>query len=197
MAKLVIISFLTIDGVMQAPGGSDEDKEDGFKHGGWQIPYFGDVGELMPDMFDNIDAMLLGRKTYDIFAGYWPTTGKIEAAETAESMNKIPKYVASNTLKKLAWENSQLLEGDVPEAVRKLKSTGDGKIIIFGSADLAQTLMKHNLIDQYDLLIHPLVLGTGKRLFREGGPQLKLKLANSKTSSGGVVRLTYAAKQSG
>lgn len=197
MRKLIVSTFLTLDGVMQAPGGADEDTEGGFKHGGWQVPFFEDVGEVMSETFDKTGALLLGRKTYDIFAAYWPHVGKdaepLDEADVsiADFMNNIPKYVASRIKDKLEWQNSNMLESDVAEAVTKLKQENGKDIYVIGSGGLAQTLMQHNLIDEYSLMIHPLVLGSGKRLFREGGPKQTLKLLDSKTTKNGVLALTY------
>src|SRR6516162_2130265 len=165
MRKLILISFLTLDGVMQAPGGKLEDTEGGFEYGGWQTAFFGDDDNSVTEALGKAGALLIGRKTYDIFAGYWPTEGK-DIEFFGPVMNTLPKYVASRTLKKTEWQNSNLLEGDTAEAVAKIKSEAGKDIYMFGSGDLCQTLMRHKLIDEYLLMIHPLVLGSGKRLFR-------------------------------
>ncbi len=188
--KLIVISFLTLDGVMQAPGGNVEDTEGGFKYGGWQVPYFTDVGEAMSGELDKFGALLLGRKTYDIFASYWPTVGRSVEVYGA-FMNNITKYVASRTMQKAEWENSILLKGDVAEAVAKLKAEAGKDIYIYGSGDFSQTLMRRNLIDEYRLLIHPKVLGSGKRLFHQEGPKQDLELLKFKTTKNGVLSLTY------
>ena len=167
---------------MQAPGGKDEDTENGFKYGGWQVPFFGDDDDTIPVTLNNAGALLIGRKTYDIFAGYWPTTGK-DIEFFGDIMNKIPKYVASKTLQKTDWENSTLLKGDVAEAVAKLKIEPGKDIYMFGSGNLCQTLM-----------IHPLVLGQGKRLFQAEGPKQDLELIKSKTTQSGILVLTYKVK---
>jgi dihydrofolate reductase len=139
---------------------------------------------------DSTDGLLIGRRTYEIFAGYWPHQG--DDAPFASFMNTVPKYVASRTLQEpLEWNNSHLLEGDVAEAVRKLKQEDGGDIIVLGSGELAQTLMEHGLIDVYDLWVDPIVLGTGKRLFQEEGPKVPLKLVKSEISTTGVAMLTY------
>lgn len=193
MRKLILISFLTLDGVMQAPGAKEEDKEDGFKYGGWQLPFFADPDTTVSDKMDEAGAMLIGRKTYDIFAGYWPTEGK-NIEKFGDLMNNLPKYVASKTLKETQWQNSHLLKGDTAEAVAKIKTEPGKDIIIFGSGNLCQTLMRHRLIDEYLLMIHPLVLGEGKRLFHEGSAKQDFELVKSKITKMGVAVLTYKGK---
>jgi dihydrofolate reductase len=191
--KLIVISFLTLDGVMQAPGGKEEDTEDGFKYGGWQASFFADDDNTIPENVGKAGALLLGRKTYDIFAGYWPTTGK-NVEWFGPFMNNITKYVASKTLQKTEWQNSLLLEGDVAQAVARVKGEAGKDIYIFGSGDLCQTLMRHNLIDEYLLMIHPLALGRGKRLFQQDGPKQDLELLKSKITKAGILVLTYKVK---
>ncbi len=190
--KLIVISFLTLDGVMQAPGKKDEDTEGGFQYGGWQMPFFeGDNDNTVAEEIAKAGALLIGRKTYDIFASYWPTIGK-DIELFGPFMNNITKYVASKTLQKTEWQNSTLLKGDVVDAINKLKEEEEGKdIYMFGSGDLCQTLMRHNLIDEYVLMIYPLTLGIGKRLFREDGPKQDLKLIKSKVTQKGVIVLNY------
>ena len=197
MARLAVSEFLTLDGVMQAPGASEEDREEGFEHGGWQMPLFDDVmGKAVDEGMANLGGLLLGRKTYEIFAGYWPTA--TEDLETAEVFNRVPKYVASRTLEEpLEWANSRLLEGDVAEAVRKLKEQRGGDLLVWGSGQLAQTLMENDLVDEYQIMIHPIALGSGKRFFREGGPVIRLRLVDSKTSTTGVLILTYRPGERG
>lgn len=178
---------------MQSPGGKDEDTEGGFKYGGWQMPFFEDDDTTILDELAKAGALLLGRKTYDIFASYWPTIGKnVEGYGTV--MNNITKYVASKTLHKTEWQNSILLEGDVAVAVAKLKGEAGKDIYVFGSGDLSQTLMHQNLIDEYLLMIFPIVLGTGKRLFQQDCPKQDLELLKSKTTKTGVLTLTYRVK---
>ena len=176
---------------MQGPGGPEEDTTGGFEHGGWAMGYFDEsMGKASSLGMGSANALLLGRRTYDIFAGYWPHQG--DDAPFAKFLNTVPKYVASRTLQEpLEWNNSHLLQGDVADAVRKLKEEGDGDIIVLGSGELAQTLMEHGLIDVYDLWIDPIVLGTGKRLFREGLPKTGMKLVKSEISTTGVAMLTY------
>jgi dihydrofolate reductase len=182
---------LTLDGVMQAPGRTDEDLRDNFEHGGWATPYAAmsskEAGESVP----NFGALLLGRRTYEGLYDYWP---KQTGNPMTEMLNNMQKYVASTTLEEpLHWVNSTLLKGDVPEAVAELKAQEDQNldIVIIGSGELIQTLMQHNLIDRYVLLIHPLVLGSGQRLFREESPFATLRLVSAKSTPTGVVVATY------
>jgi dihydrofolate reductase len=193
MRKLVVISFLTLDGVMQAPGGKEEDTERGFKYGGWQLPFFEDDDDTVSEELGKMGALLIGRKTYDIFASYWPTVGK-SIEKFGPFMNNITKYVASKTLQKTEWQNSILLKDHVAEAVAGLKEKSGKDIYMFGSGDLCQTLMRHNLIDEYLLMIYPLALGDGKQLFQQGGPKQDLELLKSKTTKSGVLVLTYKVK---
>ena len=191
MRKLVVGTFLTLDGVYQAPGDPQEDTEGGFKYGGWQGPYFdADAGKIMDEQIAATDALLLGRKTYQIFAAYWPTAPADDPI--AKKLNSAPKYVVSTTLNKAEWNNSKLIKGNVAEEVAKLKQQpGSGIISVTGSGKLAQTLMQHNLVDEYALWIHPLVLGSGKRLFPDGISLNNLKLVDTKTTGSGIVILTY------
>lgn len=191
MGKLVVAEFLTLDGVLQAPGGEDEDRSDGFDKGGWQRPYFDDV--FMKAVVDGInaaDGYLLGRKTYDIFSAYWPTSSSPEERTVAEPLNSRPKYVASRTLAEpLKWDKASLVKGDVVREVAALKEREN--LMVMGSGELAQTLINANLVDEYSLMFHPLVLGKGKRLFREGGKNQTLRLLSSTTTSKGVVIARY------
>jgi dihydrofolate reductase len=189
MSRVVVSEFLTLDGVMQAPGGSDEDREGGFPHGGWQMPYLDDAaGEAVSKGFEAAGGLLLGRTTYEIFAPYWPNQDGPFAAQ----LNEMPKYVASTTLEEpLEWNNSSLLKGDVAEAVAGLKEQPGKDLMVIGSGRLAQTLMRHDLVDEYRLQINPIVLGTGKRLFGDEGVKIPLKLVDSKPSSTGVLIVTY------
>ena len=191
MRKLIINEQLSLDGVMQGPGGPEEDTSGGFKHGGWAMEYFDEsMGKAAGEGMGSSGGILLGRKTYEIFAGYWPYQG--DDAPFASFLNSVPKYVASRTLQEpLEWNNSHLLKNDVADAVRKLKHEDGGDIVVLGSGELAQTLMKHGLIHAYDLWVVPIVLGTGKRLFREEGPKFPLKLVKNDISSTGVAMLTY------
>lgn len=191
LRKLVVISFLTLDGVMQAPGGKNEDTEGGFEHGGWQMQFVGD--DTVVAEFKKMGALLLGRKTYDIFASYWPNEGK-ELEPFGSFMNGIAKYVVSKKLQRTDWQNSILLRADVAEAVAGLKKEEGKDIYIFGSGDLCQTLMSHKLIDEYLLMVHPVVLGAGKRLFRVDGPQQDLELVNLRATQDGILVLRYKVK---
>jgi dihydrofolate reductase len=189
MRKLVVNTFVSLDGVMQAPGGPEEDPTGGFEHGGWSVPFWDDqmmqaMNEFMGKPFD----LVLGRKTYEIFAAHWPYSEDPGAAE----LNNATKYVASRTLDRVDWQNSILLEGDVGEAVARLKEEDGPELQVHGSSDLIQTLQRHGLIDEFRVWIFPVVLGTGKRLFAEGASPGALKLADTKVSSTGVVMATYA-----
>ena len=194
MRKLTVSEFMSLDGVMQAPGGADEDTEGGFRHGGWQMGYFDDVaGERIGASMAQTGAFLLGRRTYEIFASYWPTQSDDDPF--AKILNGLPKYVASTTLgEPLAWQNSTLLQGDVAKAVAELKEGEGGNIVVLGSGGLVQTLYENDLVDEYALMIHPIVLGSGKKLFREV-PRKPLKLADSVTTSTGVVMATYVPER--
>jgi dihydrofolate reductase len=189
MRKLLVTTFLTLDGVMQAPGGPEEDPEGDFTHGGWSVNYWDDVlGEQMGDTMGKPFDLLLGRKTYDIFAAFWPNAGDTPGAA---ELNNATKHVASRTLDKVEWSNSTLLEGDVAEAVARLKEEDGPELQVHGSQDLIQTLLKHDLVDEIRLMIFPLVLGSGKRLFAEGAVPAGLELTDSKTSSTGVLIAIY------
>jgi dihydrofolate reductase len=194
MRKLTVSEFVSLDGVMQAPGGADEDTEGGFRQGGWQMAYFDDVaGERIGASMAQTGAFLFGRKTYEIFASYWPT--QPDDNPFAKILNGLPKYVASTTLgEPLAWQNSTLLQGDVAKAVAELKEGEGGNIVVLGSGGLVQTLYENDLVDEYALMIHPIVLGSGKKLFREV-PKKPLKLADSVTTSTGVVMATYVLER--
>jgi dihydrofolate reductase len=191
MRKIIVGTFLSLDGVMQAPGGSQEDTEGGFKHGGWQIPYFdADAGKIMNENFTETYGLLLGRVTYQIFAAYWPHASAEEPF--AEQMNSMPKFVVSTTLDKVEWNNSTLIKRNIAEEIAKLKQvSGAGHLMVVGSGKLAQTLMQHNLVDEYALWIHPVVLGSGKRLFSDGIARTTLKLVETKTTGSGIVMLRY------
>jgi len=191
MSKVVVFTNLTLDGVMQAPGRPDEDRRDGFEHGGWATPYA--TMEAAEESMANTGALLLGRRTYEDFYAVWPNrTGNPFTAV----LNNTQKYVASTTLKEpLSWSNSTLLKGDTAEAVARLKEEPGKDLVVLGSGELVQSLMRHNLVDAYVLLIHPLVLGSGRRLFPDGGAVAALRLVDTKTTTTGVVIATYAATQ--
>jgi dihydrofolate reductase len=190
MGKLVVGTFLTLDGVMQAPGGPEEDPSGGFEYGGWSVPFWGDdlMGRVMDESMQPADALLLGRKTYEIFAAHWPNVGDDDPM--AAKLNSVQKYVASTTLDSVEWQNSTLIEGDVAEEVAKLKDE-KAEIQVPGSQNLIQTLLKHDLIDEYRLWFFPVALGNGKRLFADGTMPTNLKLVDTKTSSTGVAMNTY------
>ena len=194
MSKLVVAEFVSLDGVMQAPGGADEDREGGFEYGGWQMPYNDDVGgERIGASMAQTGSFLFGRKTYEIMAAYWPT--QPDDNPFAKVLNGLPKYVASTTLTEpLGWERSTLLQGDVAKAVAELKEGEGGNIVVLGSGGLVQTLYQNDLVDEYALMITPIVLGGGKKLFREL-PMKALKLADSVTTSTGVVMATYVPER--
>jgi dihydrofolate reductase len=190
MGTLVVGTFLTVDGVMQAPGGPDEDREGGFEHGGWSVNYWDDLmRQLIVEWTLRADALLLGRKTYEIFAAHWPHIGGEDPI--AAKLNSVPKYVASRTLRELAWNNSTLIQGDVAEAVAGLKEQPGGEIQVTGSGELVQTLLAHDLVDEYRLWVFPLVVGEGKRLFARGTIPAALRLVDTTVSTTGVAVHSY------
>ncbi|MGH8873107.1 MAG: dihydrofolate reductase family protein [Acidimicrobiia bacterium] len=195
MRKLIVAEGLALDGVMQAPGHADEDRSGGFEHGGWQMPYFDEVaGAEVAKSIAETGAFLFGRKTYEIMAAHWPNVP--EGDMFADALNGLPKHVASTTLEEpFSWANSTLLQGDVADAVAALKSEPGGNIVVLGSGRLVQTLMQHDLVDEYRLMIHPLVLGTGKRLFEEVGQWRSLRLVDSRTTTTGVLLATYQVER--
>jgi dihydrofolate reductase len=191
MRKLIVSEFLSLDGVYQGPGGADEDRSGGFEHGGWQMPFFDeDGGDYVGKGIEAAGAFLLGRVTYDIFAGYWPNQPADDPF--ARTMNEKPTYVVSTTLSEpLSWQNSTLIRDDVAGTIRRLKAEDSGDIMVIGSGGLVQTLIGEKLVDVYQLMIHPIVLGTGKKLFRDGLDLSKLELIDSQTTSKGVLLLRY------
>ena len=192
MRKLIVLSFITLDGVMQAPGGPEEDPTGGFKYGGWVAGYFDDfLGKVMDKQMSKPFDLLLGRKTYEIFAAHWPYV-KTNEDPIAAAINHAKKYVASKTLKKLDWSNSELIKGDVAKEVKKLKEQDGPEIQVHGSGNLIQTLLKHDLVDELWLKIFPITLGRGKRLFAEGTIPGGFKLLVSETSPSGVIVASYA-----
>ena len=187
MSKVVVLTNLTLDGVMQGPAGPDEDRRGGFEHGGWAAPYA--AMEATGNNFASAGALLFGRRTYENFYAVWP---KRTDSPYTEFLNTIPKYVASTTVKEpLPWSNSTLLKGDAAQAVSQLKQQPGKDLLIMGSGELIQSLMRANLIDDYVLLIHPLVLGSGRRLFPDGGAAATLRLVATSTTDKGVVIATY------
>jgi dihydrofolate reductase len=191
MPRIVVSEFLTLDGVMQAPGDSNEDRSGGFEHGGWQLDFFDDIfGKLMTEAFAATGGLLLGRRTYDIFAAFWPT--QTDDDPLGGVMNRLPKHVVSTTLEEpLAWQNSTLIKGDVPAAIRELRSQHGQDIQVIGSGQLVQTLVANDLVDEYRLMIHPIVLGTGKRLFQDGLPKTRLQLKETTPTTTGVLINSY------
>src|SRR5437667_5227174 len=190
MSKIVAFISLTLDGVMQAPGRADEDRRGGFEHGGWGIPYADAVmGTVSAESGASSGGLLLGRRTYEDFYQVWP---KRTDSPFSEVLNNTQKYVASRTLKEpLPWSNSTLLKGDPADAVARLKQQPGKDLVVLGSGELVQSLMARNLIDRFVLLIHPIVLGSGRRLFSDGGALAALRLLDTKTSTTGVVIAIY------
>jgi dihydrofolate reductase len=189
MRKLIVITFLTLDGVMQAPGGPGEDDEGGFAYGGWSVNYWDDqMGQVMEEATSKPFAMVLGRKTYDIMASYWPTAPE-EAG--GKIFNEATKYVASRGRPTLEWSNSVLIEGDAAQGLAALKDENGPELQVHGSSNLIQSLLRHNLVDEYRLWVLPVVIGSGKRLFAEGAIPAGLRLVDSKVSSTGVLIGTY------
>jgi dihydrofolate reductase len=190
MSRVTVFTSLTLDGVMQAPGRPDEDVRGGFRHGGWAPPY-GDpvMASVAAEGMAKDSALLLGRRTYEDFAAFWPK--QTDGNPFTDALNSRQKYVASTLKEPLPWINSTLLEGDAAEAVARLKEQLDKDLVVLGSGELVRSLMRRNLVDEYVLLIHPLVLGTGRRLFVEGGPTTALRLVDTRTTTTGVVIATY------
>jgi dihydrofolate reductase len=190
MSKLVVTTFVTLDGVYQAPGGPEEDRSGGFEQGGWLVPHFDDTtGAFMGEVFGRAGSFLLGRTTYEIFAVYWPQVTD-ENDPIASALNRLPKYVASRSLETVDWQHSTLIR-DVPAEVAALKEQQGSELQVHGSGNLIQTLIEHDLVDDYQLLIFPVVLGDGKRLFPQGVTPAGLRLTNGRTTEKGVVILSY------
>jgi dihydrofolate reductase len=191
MSKIVAFTSLTLDGVMQAPGRPDEDRRGGFEHGGWALPYADSVlGTVSGGSMASTGALIFGRRTYEDFHGVWPK--RTDDNPFTAVLNNTQKYVASTTLKEpLPWVNSTLLKGDAAEAVARLKAQPGKDVVVLGSGVLLQSLMRRNLVDEFVLLIHPLVLGSGRRLFTDGGHFTALRLIDSRTTTTGVVIATY------
>ncbi|MGH9182712.1 MAG: dihydrofolate reductase family protein [Acidimicrobiales bacterium] len=189
MRRLVVNTFLSLDGVMQAPGGPEEDPTGGFTLGGWSVNYWDEVmGQVMDESMSRPAELLLGRKTYEVFAAHWP---HVTDDPAAGHLNSIPKHVASTTLDKVEWNNSTLIEGDVSDYVTNLKNQDGPEIQVHGSWNLIQTLLEHDLVDEFRMWTFPVLLGSGKRLFGEGTIPAGLKALDVKTSSTGVVMATY------
>ncbi len=189
MRKLIVSTFLTLDGVMQAPGGPGEDDSGGFAHGGWSVNYWDEkMGQVMGEATSKPFALVLGRRTYDIFAAHWPHAPEEEGAGI---FNNATKYVASRGRPTLEWSNSVLIEGDAAAGIAALKEQDGPELQVHGSGNLIQTLLRHNLVDQYRLMVFPVVVGSGKRLFADGAVPAGLKLVDSTVSTTGVVIGTY------
>jgi dihydrofolate reductase len=187
MGRIVACTNLTLDGVMQSPARPDEDDRDGFTHGGWGASY--GAMQHVGQVFGNTDALLFGRRTYVDFAAVWPARPD---SPFTPWLTQIPKYVASRSLHApLPWKNSTLLQGELSPAVEKLKATTARDVLVLGSGELLQALARDRLVDEYVLLIHPLVLGSGRRLFADGGPGATLRLVNSSSTTSGVIVATY------
>jgi dihydrofolate reductase len=195
MSTIVVQAFITLDGVVQAGGGPDEDREGGFEHGGWQDGYNpAEIEEIVAAWESRTEALLLGRKTYEIFAGswgVWDENAEGLQGELTRRYNRIPKYVASHTLTEVGWQNSRLLGPDVPAAVEKLRAEPGGEIRVWGSTKLIRTLAEHDLVDEYRLAVYPLVLGTGKKLFSDGFALARLTLVETRALRSGVLVNTY------
>jgi dihydrofolate reductase len=190
MGKLIVTEFVTLDGVAQAPGAPDEDSNRGFAHGGWQAPYMDEEsGGVVFEQARSMDALLLGRRTYEIFADYWPTAP--DEIPFAGLLNRVPKYVASRTLADpLAWRGSTVVAGSIPEGVVSLEERHE-EVHVIGSLDLVQSLLRFGLVDRLDLWLYPLLLGSGKRVFDEGTVPTALRLTESAAHAHGVLQLTY------
>jgi dihydrofolate reductase len=186
MRKIIVLSFITLDGVLQGPGGPTEDTSGNFTYGGWTVPYFDEfLGQVMTEQMSRPFDLLLGRKTYEIFASYWP-----QHEDAWPGINSVTKYVASNTMSSHKWENSVFLKGDIVDEIKKLKEKEGPDLQVYGSGNLIQTLMEHDLVDEFWLKIFPVTLGTGKRLFDKGTIPASYTLVESKTSPSGVIIAT-------
>jgi dihydrofolate reductase len=196
MRKVIVNEWMTLDGVVQAPGAADEDTSGGFEHGGWHLQYFDDLSRTW--VVENLTAaggFLFGRRTYESFAGHWPNASE-EEQSIAEPLNTRPKYVASTTLTDpLEWQNSTVLQGDIAAAVVALKQYDGGDLYVLGSTELVRTLIDHDLVDEFRVMIDPLVVGGGKRIFRDDGKLAPLRLVESQVTTTGAILATYAAAE--
>lgn len=193
MRKLVVVEYVSLDGVVQGPGHAGEDPDGGFVHGGWTGPFMAEHRRYNNRLFPTAGGFLFGRRTYEIFAEYWPTVTD-ETDRIASAFNSRPKYVASTTLKDPTWAGTTVFAGDVVEQVIKLKQEPGDPILVIGSANLAQTLLANDLVDEYQLWLHPVVIGSGKQLFNQrdhDGVPVELQLVDSTVTGGGLVILTY------
>jgi dihydrofolate reductase len=194
MRKVVVDEWMSLDGVVQAPGAPEEDTTGGFQHGGWHLRYFDEMSQAwVVEYLTGAGGFLFGRRTYENFAGYWPNASE-EEQSVAQPLNTKPKYVASTTLSEpLGWENSSVLQGDVADAVGKLKQEDGEDLHVIGSTQLVRTLIEHDLVDEFRLMIDPVVLGGGKRLFLDDGALRSLRLVDSQVTTTGAILATYAA----
>jgi dihydrofolate reductase len=189
--QLTSTIFLSVDGVYQGPGGPNEDRSGGFDRGGWLAPHFDEeTGRFMMEIFEAPDAFLLGRRTYEIFAGYWPSVTDPNDP-IANSLNNLPKYVASTTLKDPQWKDTTVLEGDLASAVRELKRREGRELQVHGSGQIVRFLLDHDLLDRLNLLVFPVIVGAGRRLFPENGLATALALDESRTTPSGVTMSVY------
>jgi dihydrofolate reductase len=198
MRKVIVNEFMTLDGVVQAPGGADEDPSGGFEHGGWHMPYMDEVAQKeVLEGINEAGGFLLGRRTYEIFAAYWPNAPEEEQV-VAEPLNTKPKYVASTTLSEpLEWQNSTVLQGDIAEAVPALKQEADGgDLHVIGSSELVRELIANDLVDELRVMIDPLVVGGGKRVFNDDGALRPWRLVDSQVTTTGAILATYAPAES-
>jgi dihydrofolate reductase len=193
MRRVIVNEFISLDGVAQAPGGEEEDTSGGFAHGGWHMRFMEDESAMKRVLEGIVEAggFLLGRRTYEIFAAYWPNASEEEQV-IAEPLNTKPKYVASRTLTELQWQNSTALQGELADAVAALKQEDGGDLHVIGSTELVQALIEHGLVDELRLMIDPVVLGGGKRIWRDDGVLRPLRLADSETTPSGAIFATYA-----
>jgi dihydrofolate reductase len=191
MRTLAVVEFVTLDGVMQGFGSPDEDRDGGFEHGGWGAPYMDDTQmAAAAEGLASTTAYLLGRKTYEQMAAFWPN--QPDDNPMAAHLNAMPKYVATRTLSALAWKHAHVLRGDLIDAVADLKGEGEGGIVVLGSGDLVQQLIAHDVVDQYQLFLHPLILGTGKHLFGAFDAPTRLRLLEVVPTTTGVLMIGYA-----
>jgi len=196
MGEVVVLEYASLDGVMQAPGNAEEDRSGGFHHGGWSQPYFADHRLAMTQALRGCGGLLFGRRTYDIFAKFWPTVTDTDDA-IAVALNSLPKYVASRSLTDPIWGPASVISADLPAAVRDATRVTDGDLVVLGSGQLAHQLQAHDLVDRWEMMLHPVIVGSGAGMF---GPQARphhLRLAGCRTTDQGLVLLTYARLQDG
>jgi dihydrofolate reductase len=197
MRKVIVVEWMTLDGVVQAPGAAEEDTSGGFKHGGWHLPYLDDLARTwVVEGYATAGGFLFGHRTYESLAAYWPNASE-EEQPVAQPLTTKPKYVASKTLTEpLAWQNATVLQGDVPAAVAGLKREDGDDLHVIGSSELARTLIEHGLVDQLRVMIDPLLVGGGKRIFPDDGAARPLRLVDSKVTTTGAILATYALAES-